>query len=359
MNENLDLKESSLFGKKNKPLIISGPCSAESEKQVLETARSLKEIGIKVFRAGIWKPRTRPGTFEGLGSVALPWLRRVKEETGMLTAIEVANIWHIKEALNHDIDILWVGARTTANPFAVQELADGMRGIDKPVFVKNPINPDIELWIGALERMNKAGIKNLAAIHRGFSYYGQSPYRNLPQWEIPVELKRRIPDLPIITDPSHISGSRKLIFGIAQTALDLDFSGLFIESHYRPEEALSDKDQQLSPSDLKNVLSGLIHRKSEIVNTRKMEELNEYRRQIDQWDDELIRVLKNRLAISEKIGHYKKKENITILQTNRWSEILEDRLSKAREMGMSDRFITQLFKNIHQESISFQNRVMN
>ncbi|HKL66585.1 MAG TPA: hypothetical protein VJ877_01740, partial [Bacteroidales bacterium] len=180
MNENLDLKESSLFGKKNKPLIISGPCSAESEKQVLETARSLKEIGIKVFRAGIWKPRTRPGTFEGLGSVALPWLRRVKEETGMLTAIEVANIWHIKEALNHDIDILWVGARTTANPFAVQELADGMRGIDKPVFVKNPINPDIELWIGALERMNKAGIKNLAAIHRGFSYYGQSPYRNLP-----------------------------------------------------------------------------------------------------------------------------------------------------------------------------------
>ncbi len=359
MSDRLELKSNGLFGKDKRPLIISGPCSAESEEQVVETAKQLAGIGIKIFRAGIWKPRTRPGTFEGLGTIALPWIKRVREETGMLAAIEVANVWHIKEALKYDVDILWVGARTTANPFAVQELADGLRGLDIPVFVKNPVNPDIELWIGALERLNKAGIKKLAAIHRGFSYYGKSPYRNIPQWEIPIELKRRIPELPIITDPSHICGRKEPLFSISQTALDLDFDGLFIESHYMPENALSDKEQQITPPELQSLLSGLIHRRSEIDNTRQMEGLTEFRRQIDQWDSELLRVLKNRMTISEEIGKYKKKENITILQTGRWSEILEDRLKKAKELGLSDQFIIQVFKQIHQESISFQNRVMN
>jgi len=359
MEDRLEIKKNSLFGKKNKPAIISGPCSAESEEQVIRTARQLAENGIKVFRAGIWKPRTRPDTFEGLGSIALPWIKNVKKETGMLTAIEVANTWHIKEALKYDVDILWIGARTSANPFAVQELADGLRGLDIPVLVKNPVNPDIELWIGALERMNKAGIKKLAAIHRGFSYYGHSPYRNIPQWEIPIELKRRLPDLPILTDPSHICGNRNLLFSISQTAMDLDFDGLFIETHYKPDSALSDKDQQITPGELTTLLDGLIHRKSEINNTRQLEGLTEFRRQIDQWDSELIRVLRNRMSISEEIGKYKKRENITILQTGRWSEILEDRLEKARKMGMSDQFIIQIFKQIHQESISFQNKVMN
>lgn len=359
MEDNLELKKNSLFSRKERPLIISGPCSAESEEQVIETARQLFANDVKVFRAGIWKPRTRPDTFEGLGSIALPWIKSVKEETGMLTAIEVANTWHIKEALRYDIDILWVGARTTANPFAVQELADGLRGLDIPVLVKNPVNPDIELWIGALERLNKAGINKLAAIHRGFSYYGYSPYRNIPQWEIPIELKRRLPDLPILTDPSHICGNRSLLFSISQTAMDLDFNGLFIETHYKPENALSDRDQQIRPAELKTLLDSLIHRKSEINNTRQLEGLTEFRRQIDQWDTELIRVLGNRMSISEEIGKYKKRENITILQTGRWSEILEDRLEKARQLGMSDSFIIQIFKQIHQESISFQNKVMN
>jgi len=359
MEDRLDLKRSGLFRKDKKPLIISGPCSAESEEQVIETARQLAQNNVKIFRAGIWKPRTRPDTFEGLGSIALPWIKRVKEEFGLLTAVEVANVWHIKEALKYEVDILWVGARTTANPFAVQELADGLRGLDIPVFVKNPINPDIELWIGAFERLNKAGIKKLAAIHRGFSFYGHSPYRSIPQWEIPIELKRRFPDLPVINDPSHICGSRELLFSISQTAMDLDFDGLFIESHYKPENALSDKEQQITPTELANLLNGLIHRKSEIENTRQLEGLEEYRRQIDHWDGELIRVLKNRMSISEEIGKYKKKENITILQTGRWSEILKDRLEKARHLGMSDQFIIQVFKKIHQESINFQNKVMN
>lgn len=359
MKDKLELEENGLFGKKNKPLIISGPCSAESEEQVLDTARQLADLKISIFRAGIWKPRTRPDTFEGVGSVALPWLKRVKEETGMLIATEVANVWHIKEALKSGIDILWVGARTTANPFAVQEIADALRGLDIPVFVKNPVNPDIELWIGALERLNNSGIKKLAAVHRGFSYYGKSPYRNMPQWDIPIELKRRIPDLPIITDPSHICGTRELLFDISQTAMDLDFDGLFIESHINPAKALSDKDQQITPGQLKILLESLIHRQPYVNSTRQLEGLAEFRRQIDHWDEELIRLLRNRMSVSEEIGKYKKTENITILQTGRWAEILEDRLGKARKLGLSDQFIIQVFKQIHQESIVFQNRIMN
>lgn len=359
MKDKLDINNNGLFSKENRPLVISGPCSAETEEQVLETARQLAAMGLGVFRAGLWKPRTRPGTFAGVGSKALPWLKRVREETGMQIAVEVANLRHISEAIKNDIDILWLGARTTVNPFAVQEIADALKGMDVSVFVKNPINPDIELWIGALERLNKAGIKKLAAIHRGFSYYGQSPYRNIPQWEIPIELKRRCPGLPIITDPSHICGCRELLFSISQTAMDLDFDGLFIESHFKPETALSDREQQITPAELGLLLSGLIFRESETENTRHLEGLTEFRRQIDHWDAELLRILKNRMSISEEIGRYKKKENITILQTARWSEILEDRLSKARHFGMSDQFITEIFKQIHKESINFQNKVMN
>jgi len=359
MNDNLNIDKNCMFRKKGQTVIISGPCSAETEEQVITTARQLTETGASVFRAGVWKPRTRPDTFEGMGSVALPWLQRVKEETGMMTATEVANIWHIKEALRYKVDILWIGARTTSNPFAVQEIADALRSLDIPVFVKNPINPDIELWVGALERLNKAGINKLVAVHRGFSYYGESPYRNLPQWEIPIELKRRFPELPIITDPSHISGNRDLLFSISQTAMDLDFDGLFIESHCNPEAALSDKDQQITPAQLGVLLGGLIHRDPDTNSVKHIAGLEGLRRQIDQWDNELLRILRNRMAISEQIGQYKKRENITILQTSRWSEILEDRLSKANKLGLSDQFVTHLFKQIHQESINFQNKVMN
>ncbi|MCD4768637.1 MAG: bifunctional 3-deoxy-7-phosphoheptulonate synthase/chorismate mutase type II [Bacteroidales bacterium] len=359
MKDILKIDKDGICCRKDNPMIISGPCSAESEEQVVETARQLSDMGIKIFRAGIWKPRTRPDTFEGMGSVALPWLKKVKEVTGMLVVTEVANVWHVKEALKYGIDILWIGARTTANPFAVQEIADAIRGYDIPVFVKNPVNPDIELWIGALERINKAGITKLAAIHRGFGYYGESPYRNLPQWEIPIELKRRFPELPIITDPSHICGNRNLLFSVSQTAMDLDFDGLFIESHWDPDAALSDKDQQVTPQQLSDLLAGLIHRNPDIKSARQLEKLEGLRRQIDQWDDELLRILRNRMDISEKIGEYKKEENITILQTNRWAETLKNRLAKARKAGLGDQFIMQIFKQIHQESIRFQNNVMN
>lgn len=359
MSDELSLDNSQLCCHDKRPLLVSGPCSAESEFQVLETARQLKAIGINIFRAGIWKPRTRPDTFEGMGSIALPWLKKVKEETGMLTATEVANVWHVKEAISHEVDILWIGARTTANPFAVQDIADALRGYNIPVFVKNPINPDIELWIGALQRLNKVGLRNLIAVHRGFSYYGKNSYRNPPQWEIPIELKRRIPEIPIITDPSHICGSKDLLFNVSQTAMDLDFDGLFMESHFSPDKALSDREQQVTPAQLKDILDRLILRNHDVKSSQQLEGLEGLRRQIDQWDEELLRVLRSRMAISEAIGDYKKKENITILQTNRWSEILEDRLRKAKTLGLSEQFIIQLFKQVHQESINFQNRVMN
>ena len=359
MSEKLKLIKPELSKSGERPLVISGPCSAESEEQVLATARELAKMGIGVFRAGIWKPRTRPNSFEGMGSEALPWLQKVKKETGMLTATEVANVWHVKECLRHGIDILWIGARTSANPFTMQEIADSLRGLDIIVFVKNPVNPDLELWIGALERLNKAGITKLAAVHRGFSVYGQNDFRNPPQWEIPIELKRRIPDLPIITDPSHICGNRELLFSVSQKAMDLNFDGLFIESHINPEVALSDKEQQITPAELKNLLSRLIVRNPDAKGAEQIENLEGLRRQIDQWDDELLRTLGNRMKISEKIGRYKKEQNITILQPNRWNEILEDRLAKGLKLGLSEEFIIKLFKDIHQESINFQTKVMN
>jgi len=357
---NLKLEKIALPGIEFKrPFIVSGPCSAETETQVLETARRLVKHNVSVFRAGIWKPRTRPDSFEGLGSVALPWLRKVREETGLYTITEVANAWHVKEAIDNGIDILWIGARTTANPFAVQELADAIKGLDIPVFIKNPINPDIELWIGAMERFNKAGIKQIVAVHRGFSSYGVSLFRNIPQWEIPIELKRRIPDIPLLTDPSHICGSRELLYGVSQKAMDLNFEGLFIESHIDPENALSDKDQQITPEELGELLNRLVLRKTKISNHCLIDKLTELRKQIDYFDDEMMKIFEKRMKISEVIGENKKKSNITILQPQRWSEILDKRIKMGTGMGLSQEFVTKIFRAIHQESINRQNKVMN
>lgn len=357
---NLKLEKIALPGIEFKrPFIVSGPCSAETETQVLETARRLVKHNISVFRAGIWKPRTRPDSFEGLGSVALPWLKKVREETGLYTITEVANAWHVKEAIDNGIDMLWIGARTTANPFAVQELANAIKGLDIPVFIKNPINPDIELWIGAIERFNKAGIKQIVAVHRGFSSYGVSLFRNIPQWEIPIELKRRIPDIPLLTDPSHICGSRELLYGVSQKAMDLNFDGLFIESHIDPENALSDKDQQITPEELGELLNRLVLRKTRITNHRLIDTLTELRKQIDYFDDEMMKIFEKRMKISEVIGENKKKSNITILQPQRWNEILDKRIKMGTRMGLSQEFVTKIFRAIHQESINRQNKVMN
>lgn len=341
------------------PIIISGPCSAESEEQVMQTGRQLAEMGISVFRAGIWKPRTRPGGFEGLGAVALPWLKKLKEETGLIIATEVANTYHIKQALDHDVDILWVGARTTANPFAVQELADYLAGKNIPVFVKNPVNPDIDLWTGALERFNKAGLKMMVAIHRGFSVYGQSLYRNKPQWGLPIELKRRFPNLPLINDPSHITGRRDLIPAVCQKALDLNFDGLFIESHINPDQALSDKDQQVTPTDLKKILDGLIWRKPQVNGLEIMKDLEDYRTEIDHMDEEIIRTLEARMRVVEKIGEYKLKNKVTIFQSDRWADILKDRTGLGKKLGLSDELVSVVLKAIHQESINRQTKIMN
>jgi len=344
--------------KKERPFLVSGPCSAESEKQVIETAVKLARYGVQVYRAGIWKPRTRPDSFEGMGTVALPWLRRVKEETGMLTATEVANILHVKMALDAGIDILWIGARTTANPFAVQEIADAIRGIDNPVFIKNPINPDIGLWVGAIERINNAGIKKIIAIHRGFSTFQETKFRNTPHWEIPIELKRRIPELPLINDPSHICGRRDLLQDVSQKAMDLDFDGLFIESHIDPDKALSDSNQQITPEAFGELINSLIIRKPEINGNGLNDILESLRFKIDVFDKSLIEILQDRMEISEKIGRFKKSKNVTILQTKRWSEIVDDRVKTGSAKGLSQNFIMKIYTAIHEESINWQNAVM-
>ena len=360
MGINLDLELLKFNGLVlERPFIMAGPCSAESEEQVIETARQLYKNGIKIFRAGIWKPRTRPSTFEGVGTKGLPWLKRVKEEFGMLTAIEVANVKHVYDSLKAGIDILWIGARTSANPFSVQEIADSLRGVDIPVMVKNPVNPDAELWIGALERINNVGIKKIAAIHRGFSTYNKSEYRNSPQWEIPMELKRRIPDLQIITDPSHICGSKELLLEVSQRSMDLNFDGLMIETHINPEKALSDPEQQITPEELKILLNKLVLRRSDIENALLLTTLEELRQEIVIFDDKLLDILNGRMAVSRKIGEYKKKHNITILQASRWDKILKSRIEYAGKKDLSEEFIMKIFKAIHQESINHQTRVMN
>jgi chorismate mutase len=347
--------EGALF---TKPVIIAGPCSAETEEQLLNTAIPLAKMGIKIFRAGIWKPRTRPNAFEGVGAVGLKWMQTVKKETGMMVATEVANVKHVYEALKSGVDIIWIGARTSANPFAVQDIADSLHGVNIPVMIKNPVNPDVDLWIGAIERINNAGIKQLAAIHRGFSSYDKTLYRNVPQWQVPIELRRRIPDMPIITDPSHICGNREFLYDISQKAMDLNFDGLIIETHCNPDKALSDANQQVTPDGLKKIIDRLVYRDPD-VNEELMLTLAELRDQIDKLDDRIINLLEDRMGVSEKIGSYKKDNNITILQTKRWDDMLKTRLNLGNRKGLSEEFIIKLFRSIHQESINHQTSVMN
>ncbi len=343
-----------------RPFIISGPCSAETEEQVMETARRLAEIKqVKVFRAGIWKPRTRPGSFEGAGINGLKWLRRVKEETGLLTATEVANEKHVYEALKYDVDVLWIGARTSVNPFSVQEIADALSGTNVMVLVKNPINPDIDLWTGAIERVAKAGIKKLGAIHRGFSTFEKTVYRNQPNWQIPIELRRRIPGLPILCDPSHMGGSRKYIYEISQKAMDLNFDGLVIESHINPENAWSDAAQQVTPDMLKEILVRLVLRNPNPDDPKILDELGELRQQIDVFDDYLIELLEQRMQVADKIGLFKKLNNITVLQSARWDEIISKAVTKGKTKGLSTELIDTIFKAIHQESINRQIKIIN
>lgn len=353
---NLTLEKFTLPGLSDvRPLVIAGPCSAESEEQVMATAADLKKRGVKIFRAGIWKPRTRPNMFEGVGEAGLPWLKHVQTELGMYTSTEVANAKHVYEALKHGVDILWIGARTTANPFAVQEIADALRGVDIPVMIKNPVNPDVELWIGAIERINQAGIKRIAAIHRGFSAYDKKIYRNVPQWHIPIELRRKVRNMPIICDPSHIGGKRELIAPISQQAMDLNFDGLIIESHCNPDKALSDAGQQVTPEALEYILSKLVLRDI----TLSTESLNDLRKQIDNLDDELMEVLSKRMRIAREIGVYKKEHNMTILQTSRYDQILNDRLAQGEHLGLSSEFMSRVLKSIHEESIRHQVNIMN
>jgi chorismate mutase len=313
---------------------------------------------VNIFRADIWKPRTRPGAFEGVGTVGLPWLKKVKEETGMFVAVEVANAHHVYEALKFGVDMLWIGARTTANPFAVQEVADALAGVDKPVLIKNPVNPDLELWIGAIERVNRAGVKMIGAIHRGFSTYDKTKYRNNPEWQIPIELRRRIPELPIITDPSHISGKSEMIAQISQEATDLNFNGLIIESHRCPEKAWSDASQQVTPQHLGEIKQNLVVRRSAIGDTPRVT-LDELRQKIDQVDMQILEILKSRMKISEAIGKYKHENNITILQTRRYDEVMNNRRKLAEEVGLSPEFVVKVYEHIHEESINRQNQIMN
>lgn len=351
---------STWFPAKNKPYIISGPCSAETEEQMVATAKQIAATGkVNALRAGIWKPRTRPGQYEGAGAEGLQWLMQAKKATGLPVTTEVANAAHVEACLKAGVDILWVGARTTVNPFSVQEVADALKGVDIPVMVKNPVNPDLELWIGALERLNKAGITKLAAIHRGFSSSEKGPFRNVPMWDIAIELKTRIPDLDIICDPSHISGNRELIALISQKALDLDMAGLMIESHINPDAAWSDAKQQVTPAALAKIIEGLVVRTPSSDNKSFKDTLSILREQIDLLDDEIMQKLSARMKISEKIGQYKKENNVTILQVSRWEEIIQTRISLGKAMGLNEEFTHDLLKLIHHESIQVQTRVMN
>lgn len=342
------------------PLIISGPCGAETEEQVMQTASLLADIpSIKIFRAGIWKPRTRPNAFEGVGERGLEWLKQVQKHYNLKTAVEVANAQHTELALKHGVDVLWIGARTTGNPFSVQEIADVLKGVDIPVFIKNPIHADVQLWLGAIERIANSGITKLAAIHRGFHYAGKTKYRNKPLWEIAIELKTMLPDLPIICDPSHISGNCELISHVAQKAMDLGMNGLMIESHINPAAALSDAQQQLTPFALKEILDSLIYRQSSTIKQECIDKLTQYRRMIDEIDDELINVLKKRMTVIEQIGQYKKEQHITIFQLERWQEILRTRSQWAEKLGIPRAHIEKLCILLHEESIRLQTEVMN
>ena len=337
-----------------RPLVIAGPCSAETEEQVLDTARSLAAEGIRICRAGLWKPRTKPGGFEGVGETGIPWLQRVKRETGMYTSTEVATREHVAAALKGGVDLLWIGARTAANPFAIQEIADALRGADVPVLVKNPVSPDLELWIGAIERIYNAGIRRIGAIHRGFTSIDKSLYRNHPMWAIPIELHRRLPRLPIFCDPSHIGGKRELIAPLSQQAMDLGFDGLIIEAHCSPDCAWSDKAQQVTPEALAYIIRNLVIRDESITT----ESLTELRSQIDKLDDQLLELLSRRMRVSRDIGQYKKEHNMPVLQTQRYEELLARRAGQAGQMGMDREFMRTVLQAIHEESIRQQMEVL-
>ncbi len=343
-----------------RPLIISGPCSAETEEQVLATAQRLANTGkVDMLRAGIWKPRTKPGMFEGIGAKGLPWLQQAKKLTGLPTAVEVATGKQVQDALTFDVDVLWIGARTTVNPFSVQEVADALRGVDVPVLIKNPINPDLELWSGAVERVARAGVKQIGLIHRGFSSYGNTEYRNAPMWHLAIEMKRRNPGMMIINDPSHISGRRDILLDVAQKAIDLDYDGLMIESHIDPDNAWSDAKQQVTPERLAQMLETIIWRKEDVNSEEFHAALEKLRQQINHLDDELMQILGQRMKIAEKIGEYKKRNDITILQTNRWNALLERAFAAGDKLGLSREFVTKYFDAVHMESISHQNKIMN
>ncbi len=338
-----------------RPIVIAGPCSAETEEQVMTTARQLAQTGCHMFRAGVWKPRTKPGGFEGHGEQALVWLKQVKEETGMLTATEVAKPEHVELAMKYGVDILWIGARTSANPFAMQDLADSLRGAEVPVLVKNPVNPDLELWIGAMERINQAGIKRLGAIHRGFSSYDKKIYRNLPMWQIPMELHRRLPNLPIVCDPSHIGGRRELIAPLCQQAMDMGFDGLIVESHCKPDSAWSDAAQQVTPDVLDYILSLLVVRDE----TQTTESILLLRKQIDEMDNSLLELLAKRMRVCREIGQYKKEHNLTVFQAGRYNEILEKRGAQASLCGINPENVAKIFELIHEESVRQQLEIIN
>ena len=340
------------------PYIVAGPCSAESEEQLIRTAQLLKEAGVHMFRAGLWKPRTRPDTFEGVGALGLPWLVHVREVTGLPVMTEVAGARHVEQLLAAGLDALWIGARTTADPFAVQEIAEALRGTDMMVWVKNPVSPDVELWVGALERLSKAGIRRLGAVHRGFASFGHSEYRNEPCWQIPIELRRLVPELPILTDPSHIGGQRDKVFPIAQYALNLDFDGLMIEAHCCPESARSDAAQQVTPEMLLSICQRL-QRRCHRVEDAPMTDLNLLRQEIDATDRRLIGLLAQRMQISDRIGRLKQSHNLPILQTDRWNELLNEKCLQGRENGLSEGFVKKIYGAIHVESIERQQRVMN
>ncbi|EKF54393.1 3-deoxy-7-phosphoheptulonate synthase [Galbibacter marinus] len=340
------------------PLVIAGPCSAETEEQVLKIAHELKGTDVNYYRAGIWKPRTRPGNFEGVGALGLKWLQKVKEETGLKTATEVANKAHVELALEHDVDLLWIGARSTVSPFIIQEIADALHGTDKIVLVKNPVNPDLSLWLGGIERLYSSDIKNLGVIHRGFSTYEKSKYRNNPEWQLAIELQNKFPDLPLILDPSHITGKRDMIFDVSQTALDLNYDGLMIETHTDPDNAWSDAAQQVTPDSLKQIMRDLKIRKETDQEADYNNKLTNCRAQIDVIDNALIEMLGKRMKVSDQIGELKKQRNVAVLQSKRWNEILGNMVLEGDQVGLSEEFILRIFKAIHQESINHQQKIV-
>jgi len=343
-----------------RPLIISGPCSAETEEQVVATAQRLKVTGkVDMLRAGIWKPRTRPGSFEGIGTKGLPWMQKAKALTVLPFTVEVATGKQVEDALHFGADVLWIGARTTVNPFSVQEVADALKGVDIPVLIKNPINPDLELWLGAVERVAKSGIDRIGLIHRGFSSYGNTEYRNAPMWHLAIEMKRRNPELMIINDPSHISGNRAILQEVIQKAVDLNYDGFIIETHIDPDNAWSDAKQQVTPERLAEILDNIVWRKDDVSNEEYHAALEKFRQQINHLDDELLQILSQRIKVAEKIGQYKKDNNITILQTSRWNEILQRAVAKGDKLGLSEEFITKYLDAVHMESINHQNKIMN